>query len=125
MRCDVDATVIPLPEIRLYHSRRKCAKFLRRIGIRFDPDDIADAQTWVFDKDGNCYAVVLMETGTETDDCWDIGVLAHEATHVMLYTLESIGEKEPAEEEMCYITQCVTQVLAKAHFSWKSKKNGV
>ena len=110
-----------MPELRLYHSRRKCSKFLKKHGIGFEPIETADAQTWTFSDDTGSYAVVLFEGGIEREYWEDMGMLAHEATHVMLAAFGMIGETEPAEEEMCYVVQAVTTILCEAHFSWKER----
>ena len=119
-RCDFPT--LPMPELRLYHSRKKCERFLKRHGISFEPIESANAQTWTFTDDGIQYAVVLYEASEGLDYWADMGMLAHEATHVMLYALGSICEEEPAEEEMCYVVQAITTWLCKAHFRWKEKR---
>lgn len=125
MRRNRDFPTLPMPELRLYHSQRKCERFLKRHGIPFEPIEGADAQTWTFADESGSYAVVLYDADPMQSYGNDIGMLAHEATHVMLYALGSIGEAEPSEEEMCYVTQAVTQWLCEAHFSWKEKKISV
>lgn len=121
MRHRPNFTTLPMPELRLYHSPKKCAKFLKKHGIPFEPIDGADAETWAFSDETGSHAVVLYDADPQADYGNDIGMLAHEATHVMLYALGSIGEDEPAEEEMCYVTQAVTQWLCESHFGWKER----
>ena len=111
-----------MPELRLYHSRRKCGKFLKRHGIEFEPIETADAQTWTFSDDTGSYAVVLFDGGIEREYWEDMGMLAHEATHVMLAAFGMIGETEPAEEEMCYVVQAIVSSLCAAHFEWKDRQ---
>lgn len=111
-----------MPELRLYHSPRKCARFLKRHDIPFEPSQESDAQTWTFYDGGVSYAVVLYQSGIAYDYWEDMGMLSHEATHIALYALGSIGEDEPAEEEMCYVVQAITTWLCKAHFRWKEKR---
>lgn len=122
MRCDRDIPTLPMPELRLYHSPKKCAKFLKRHGVPFEPSECADAQTWTFEDDGESYAAVLFNHGLDMDYWDDMGMLAHEATHVALYALRSIGDEEPADEEMCYVVQAVTTWLCEAHFRWKERR---
>lgn len=117
-----DVPTLPMPEVRLYHSRRKCERFLGRHGVPFEPSECADAQTWTFEDGGRSYAVVLFDCDPSIDYWDDMGMLAHEATHVALYALRSIGDDEPAEEEMCYVVQAVTSWLCEAHFSWKERR---
>lgn len=121
MKCRPDFPTLPMPELRLYHSRRKCSKFLKRHGIDFDTIENADAQTWTFQDDTGSYAVVLFDRNLDHDYWEDMGMLAHEATHVMLAAFGMIGETEPAEEEMCYVVQAIATVLCKMHFCWKEK----
>ena len=122
MRLSRDFAVLPMPELRLYHSRRKCEKFLGGHGVPFDPIETADAQTWTFRDKWQSYAVVLYDTDGERSFCQDMGLLAHEATHAALFALGEIGETEPAEEEMCYVVQAISTWLCEAHFKWKERK---
>lgn len=125
MRRKRDFPTLPMPELRLYHSPKKCAKFLERHGVSFEPDEGADAQTWTFEDDGRSYAVVLFDCDPSMDYWMDMGVLAHEATHIMLFAFDEIGESKPANEEMCYVVQAVTTWLCEAHFSWKERRLSV
>lgn len=122
MRLSSNFSTLPMPEVRLYHSRKKCRKFLERHRLQFEPIDGADAQTWTFRDDGVPYAVVLYDCDTKYDYWEDMGMLAHEATHIALFAFGDIGEGEPAEEEMCYVIQAITTWLCKAHFKWKEKR---
>lgn len=121
MRCERDFPTLPMPELRLYHSRKKCAKFLKRHGIPFEPIETADAQTWTFHDRKGSYAVVLMDSDTAHEYWEDMGMIAHEATHIALFAFGDIGEEEPAEEETCYLVQAVTTRLCEAHFRWKER----
>ena len=111
-----------MPELRLYHSPKKCAKFLERHGMPFEPIEGVDAQTWTFRGDGTAYAVVLYGARGDYPYWAEMGLLSHEATHIALYALSEIGEEEPAEEETCYVVQAVATWLCKAHFKWKEKR---
>lgn len=125
MRRKCDFSVLPMPELRLYHSRKKCEKFLARHQIPFNPIDGDDAQTWTFRDGGMPYAVVLYDGDIQYDYWEDMGMLAHEATHIALFAFGDIGESEPAEEEMCYTVQAISKWLCKAHFKWKEKRIAV
>lgn len=120
MRCKCDFSSLPMPEIRLYHSREKARKVLERQGIPPETIPNADAQTWL--KEDGSMAVVLYSNWTG-DVAKDAAMLAHEATHIMLYAMESIGEYEPAEEEMCYVVQAVTLALFDMHLRWMDKRS--
>lgn len=120
MRSRCDFHTLPLPEIRLYHSRKKVCRYLERQGISPEAIPNADAQTWMTTDEFK--AVVLFGDWTG-DTATDAAMLAHEATHIMLYVMESIGENEPAEEEMCYVTQAITLALCDMHFRWLEGKS--
>lgn len=122
MRIEQDFPTIPMPELRLYHSRKKARRFLEGHGVPFEPAESMDAQTWMFCDGTGDYAVVLFGAGDAYEPWEDAGMLAHEATHVMLYALGRIGEEEPAEEEMCYLVQAVTRWLLKAHMQWRARR---
>lgn len=124
MRCDVSSTILPMPEMRLFHSRAKCVRFLKSKGIPTEVNELSDAQTWTFDKDGGSYAVVLYEAGLDTEFTYDMSLMAHEAVHIATYALGSIGECEPAEEELAYTVQAIVHELVAAHFRWKEKMLG-
>lgn len=121
MKRSCDFPVLPMPELRLYHSRKKCERFLKKHGIPFEPNEGADAQTWTF-SDGKTYAVVLYDADLMQGYCNDIGMLAHEAMHITFYALDSIGENEPSEEVTCYMEQVIVQWLCEAHFAWKERQ---
>lgn len=116
-----DYATIPMPELRLYHSAKKCAKFLGKHGIDFNPIEGTDADTWTF-YDSGSYAVVYFPKKSERDYWDDMGLLAHEATHIMLWALSRIGEEDAGEEEMAYVTQAIASWLCKAHFEWKERR---
>lgn len=122
MRTKSNVPTLPVPELRLYHSKRKCERFLAKHGIKFEPIESTDAQTWMFTDDEGPHAVVLYEPDLHCDYCADIGMLSHEATHIALFALDYIGEDIPAEEETCYMVQAVTTALCEMHFRWKEKR---
>lgn len=109
-----------MPEIRLYHKTEKALRYLEKSGATEEALPYVDAQTWLT-VDGR-RAVVLFSRPTG-DMATDAAMMAHEATHIALFALDSIGEDEPAEEEMCYAVQAVTLALCKMHFKW-AKKHG-
>lgn len=122
MKCDVNTEIIPTPNIRLFHSKYKCIRFLRKHGIPFEQLEFANAQTWTFSHGGQAYAVVLYDAKLETPYESDISLLAHEAVHIALYAFQCIGEEEPAEEETCYMVQAIVYGLVKKHFKWKGRR---
>lgn len=122
MRCDVKSNVLPTPCMRLFHSASKCRKFLEKKGVPFHPLKLSDAQTWFITNDTDAYAVVLYEAKLSMPFEYDVSILAHEATHIAIFNLESIGEDSPTEEERCYMVQAIVHELVTAHFKWKEKK---
>ena len=127
MRYKGRIATLPMPKLRLFHSRKKAAKYMRRHGEDTEPLPMADAQTWM--NDARYEAVVLFESSSG-DMTNDAALMAHEATHIALWALDTIGEDKPAEEELCYIVEAVTLALCDMHSEWydrkqhKSKKKG-
>ena len=105
----------PMPELRLYHSRRKCAKALDKLGCATSFMD-ADAQMWLVGG----VAVVLMEG--KSDWHAEAALLCHEAVHVADEWLESLGEDSPGREERAFMVQCVAEPLFRAHEKWKRER---
>ena len=122
MRADIECSILPTPNIRMFHSAKRCRRFLEKRGVPFNPMAMADAQTWMFDSDGEDYAVVLFNCALDSHYVRDVSLLAHEATHIALHTFDAIGEENPADEEFCYMIQAITETLAKAHFRWKERR---
>ena len=103
-----------LPEVRLFHDRDKCRRFLRKQGM--EPRFLnTGAQTWYADE----VAVVLFEC----DNTWhaEAALLAHEAVHVTSAHFDELGEESPNEEFMAYGVQVVSRALFEAHEKWKRK----
>lgn len=110
----LECYAFPMPELRLYHSREKCAKALDGMGCVTRMLD-ADAQMWLV---GNT-AVVLMEG----DAGWhaEAALLCHEAVHIAEEWLRAIGEDSPGDEERAFMVQCIAEPLFRAHEKWKRK----
>lgn len=103
-----------LPEVRLFHSRRKCDRFVRKRLGEAPTFMGTGGQTWY----GDGVAVVLIEhrgrRGTET------ALLAHEAYHVVsMHYDEYLGEESPGDEFMAYGVQLVLKALMGAHEKWR------
>lgn len=104
----------PMPELHLFHSRRKAIRMLRRLG--FDSEPLGtDAQMWFAEG----VAVVLIEACGDRHE--EAALLAHEAVHVAEEWLRWLGEEEPADEERAYMVQCIAEPLLRAHGRWKRK----
>lgn len=104
-----------IPELRLFHSRVKAERFIRK---RFDkvPQFLdAGAQTWC--EDG--VAVVLITTPPDTDWHAEAALLCHEAYHIISMHYAYLGEESPSEEFVAYGLQVVSKALFEAHERWK------
>lgn len=123
MKCSVTYSPIPLPEIRLYHDKEKCDKFLSK-HTNQTSDDTMMAQVITFGSCGDQHCVVLMPDEPDSDWLGDMELLVHEATHCTIYAFESIGEDRPGEETFCYMEQAIATALIKAHFEWKEQRRG-
>ena len=104
-----------LPDIHLFHSRRKCKRFIERHGCAFNPLDGKDAQTWYLSKPGDSKAVILMERNGDWHG--DAALLAHEAVHVALDVCGQLGLE--GQEAVAYIAGEVSGLLFAAHEKWK------
>lgn len=102
-----------VPEVRLFHSREKCQRFIRK-HMSGEPTFLsAGAQMWYEDD----LAVVLFEA----DASWhaEAALLAHEAVHVAVAHYNYMGEEHPNEEFLAYLVQVVSRALFEAHEKWK------
>ncbi len=106
-----------LPEVRLFHERGRCERFLHKHGR--EPRFLGvGAQTWYFDET----AVVLIEC----DASWhaEAALLVHEAYHAVMAHFSELGEEHPSEEFVAYGVQVVSRALFEAHEKWKRKVDG-
>lgn len=107
-----------VPELHLFHSRKKCKKYTKgQLGWKWNPLG-ADAQTWCgWGKDGIYRAVVLLEA----DSSWhaEAALLAHESVHVAEAVTRELGVDD--EEARAYMCQSVSYELFCAHERWKRK----
>lgn len=110
----LECYAFPMPELRLYHSREKCARALDELKCvaKFTG---TDAQMWLV-RD---VAVVLMEADSDWHS--EAALLCHEAVHVADEWLRALGESDPGDEERAYMVQCIAEPLFRAHEKWKRK----
>lgn len=120
MRCEIDHT-IPVPELRLFHSRGRMTTWCAKRGIPNECMEFldADAQAWTWKKDSEVVCIVLFEN--MADDLSDAALLAHEAVHVACNTLGMIGEDDYGEETLAYLVEAFTLALLRAHRKWMDK----
>jgi len=114
MRANSDIGLL-LPEVHLFHNRKKCARFLKRRKLKAE----------LFDTEGQMIyrgglAVILMEHVGK--DSTELALLVHEAYHAAEAHMEWLGEDSYGEESMAYLLQTITAGLFDAHFRWKEKR---
>ncbi len=110
----------PSLELCLVHSKKKAQEALRKLGMN---DELIPGEATTFYKEGdNTFIVYIDKASLHHDATEDIGLLAHEATHVAQGYFRAIGEEEPSDEFQAYMIQAVTQELCNRHFKWKKKR---
>lgn len=121
--------VLPGFDVRLTHSEKKAGRFIERMAGKderrsWEGNKAADAITSCIEErdTGEMIYLVFMRPCLDRSAARDAALLAHEATHVAISYLGSIGESEPSEELFAYTVQAVTCYLVEAHFSWKKKR---
>lgn len=105
-----------LPNVHLFHSRKKCRSFLEdemHVKAQF-----YDTSAQMFYHEGT--AVVLMEHVGKTDT--ELAMLVHEAYHAAIAHMSWLGEDEAGEETMAYLVQSISNGLFVAHDRWKQKQ---
>lgn len=103
-----------VPEMHLFHDRRKFLRFCRReYGVT---DDLGTTAQMTYGH-GSC-AVLFDTTGLERDLASDFAMLAHEAYHVAVARLEELGEDRYGEETVAYLVQVISGSLCSAHIDW-------
>lgn len=120
----IEAVTMPAMNVSLYHSRNKLSRDLRRHGIELDLSMSCEAQTITTELDGITASFVLMELSDDSPLWVQLGLLAHEATHVAVHYLSGIGEEEPGEEELAYAVQAAAGCLFDMHLTWLRKREG-
>lgn len=112
---------MPSIVICLVHSEKKARKALRSLGMNDELIPNIDASTFYREGDRQ-FVVFVSRDSLHHDAAEDIGLLAHEATHVAQGYFRSIGEECPSDEFEAYTVQVVTQELCNQHFKWKKKR---
>ena len=104
------------PQVYLFHSRKRCKRFLKRHFA---------GKCKLFDAEGQMIydsgvAVILMEHTGQPET--ELSLLVHEGYHAAVAHMEWLGEDEAGEETMAYLIQTITNGLFVAHFKWKHDK---
>lgn len=116
--------VMPSITVALYHDRNKLSRDLRERGIEQHLSANCSAQTFHDNYGKGEIYFVMME------DCWEkplwfqLAILAHEASHIVSYYFDDLGEEEPGEEERAYAMEAVAGCLFDAHLAWLEKRKG-
>ncbi len=129
MRFDaIGGGALPALPIKLTHSRRRARKIIaaiegRRCAEEYDQMPAADATTsnMYDERAGQLVHLVWISPDAGRSAADDVGLLAHEAVHVVRSYLAGIGEDEPSEELCAYLVQDVAGYLAAKHFEWKKR----
>lgn len=111
MRANSDIGLL-LPEVHLFHSRKRCAKFLKKNKIKVE---LFDTEGQMVYCDG--VAVILMEHSGRPST--ELALLVHEAYHAAEAHMRWLGEDEYGEESMAYLMQTISAGLFEAHIRWK------
>lgn len=110
-----DTLDILIPEIRLFHSRKRFVRFLKkRLGKEVEP---LDGSGQMYYAEG--VASVLLEY--LGDDNKEKALLVHEAYHAVLAHMQYLGEDCAGEEVMAYYLQTFSHALFSAHDTWKER----
>ena len=120
----VQSAAMPEMNVALYHDRDKLQRDLRNRKIETPLFSGSAAQTFTLDVKGKEISFVLMELPTSHPLWVQLGLLAHEATHVATQYFAGIGEEEPGEEELAYAVQAAAGCLFDMHLSWLDKHEG-
>ena len=111
---------IPSLELCLVHSKKKAREALCKLGMN---DELLPSDATTYYREGDkTFIVYIDKKSLHHDATEDIGLLAHEATHVAQGYFRAIGEERPSDEFQAYTVQALTQKLCEQHFKWKKKR---
>ncbi len=113
----------PGPYVALILNEPELHRELRRLKFRenipFLRSEAADATTHFLVNRGNTTALVCLGRTTGRTRAEVVGLLAHEATHIVQDYFASIGEDAPSKEVQAYAVQHYTQLL---FHEWEKSK---
>lgn len=104
------------PEVHLFHSRKKCEKYLK--GHFAGKCELFGTEGQMVYGGG--IAVVLMEHRGKPET--ELSLLVHEAYHAAVAHMGFLGEDDAGEETMAYLIQTIANGLFEAHERWKRGK---
>lgn len=106
----------PGPNMALVLSQEEFDAALKHLGvpagIPWISNDHSDATAHVLDRSGGGTAVVVGLRVDEGRSAIEIaGLLVHESVHIWQRYAESIGERNPGDEQEAYAIQAISQEL--------------
>ena len=116
--CVITGGLMPAVEVSLWHDREKLKKRLAERDVEISLDKGCDGQTFTIDTGEGDIHFVLVENMEKHELCYQLGLIAHEATHIASRHFSAIGEDEPAEEEWAYAIEAVCSALFDQHLAW-------
>ena len=106
--------LLPAIYLRYFHTRDEARAELTEACIELPLAEGSPAQTAFLEaEDGRPAAIVVVEP--ERYDAATVGLIAHEATHVVSQYLRWLGETDPGDEMLAYLIQSVTSYLIEHH----------
>lgn len=111
--------ILPPLDIQLTHSKKKFKWLFEKMSDSSNPEAIASEVTG---SRGEIFYVVAIKKNTDTSWLHDVDVLSHEASHIVDYYLDRIGERDAKGELRAYLQGAITRRLCRDHFRWKEKK---
>lgn len=110
---ELGGELLPALYVTYYHTREELQAALADEGIEIALVDSPAQTHWVEADDGRPAAIVLIEP--ERYDAATVGLIAHEAVHVVQTYLRWLGEVHPGDETQAYLVQAVMAYLIEAH----------
>ncbi len=121
--CVVTGGLMPAVEVSLWHDREKLKKRLAERGVEIALRNDCDGQTFTADTGDGDIHFVLVDDCEKHELCYQLGLIAHEATHIASRHLSALGEDEPAEEEWAYTIEAICSALFDQHLAWREGRS--
>lgn len=105
-----------MPELHLFHSRKKFDRFCKReLGGKVEDFGSEGQMTY-------CDGIAAVLMSYKGDDTSELTLLVHESYHAAVHHMEYLGEDNAGEEVMAYLIQSIAHALFLAHGKWKQRK---
>lgn len=97
---------------------------MKRLGVKNEEYSESPGKCWDFRRNDNdqCILVTLGDEADTRDILEVYGLLVHEATHVMQYMMDNIGESFPSSEFEAYTVQHIALGLMLGYNKTRGKK---